>query len=489
MDDLRIKTSFGWLEGQAENGARAWKGIPYARPPVGELRFEAPERPAAWTGVRPAKTFGPPCPQPGETAEKYGLPADTPQPCEDCLYLNIWAPAKRTKKPLPVMVWVHGGAFVTGTGADPAYDGSGFARQGVIAVTINYRLGPFGFLHLAPLGEGFVSNAGLLDQIAALSWVRSEIAAFGGDPAQVTVFGESAGAMSIAALLAMPDAKGLFARAILQSGAAQTLPAEQAEQVTGGLLLLLGIERSDAHLLKALPASAVMQAAEEMGRMLGGGPAMLFQPVVDAATLPVEPLEGVRAGAAGGVALLVGTNRDEGEYFIRPGSAPMPLEGAILGVELMTDIADAAALVHSYPHTAQGQADIMTDLFFWRAAVRLADAQARHAPVWMYRFDWTSPVHPSLARAVHTREIVFVFGNLQVLESRLGVTLGQDAQRLAGEMQAAWLAFAKTGSPDTEMLAWPPYGEPERLTMIFGEVDESAAVSDPAAGKRALLGL
>lgn len=222
------------------------------------------------------------------------------------------------------MVWIHGGAFVTGTGADSAYDGACLARQGVIAVTVNYRLGPFGFLHLAPLGEGFVSNAGLLDQISALNWIRAEIAAFGGDPAQVTVFGESAGAMSIAALLAMPGAKGLFARAILQSGAAQTLPAEQAEQVAAGILLLLGIERSDAHLLKELPASAIMQAAEEMGRMLGGGPAMLFQPVVEAATLPVEPLEAVRAGAASGVSLLVGTNRDEGEYFIRPGAAPMP---------------------------------------------------------------------------------------------------------------------------------------------------------------------
>lgn len=489
MDDLRIKTSSGWLEGQAENGARTWKGIPYARPPAGERRFAAPERPASWEGVRPAKTFGPPCLQPGEPAEKYGLPADTPSPCEDCLYLNIWAPAKRAKKPLPVMVWIHGGAFVTGTGGDSACDGAGFARQGVIVVTINYRLGPFGFLHLAPLGEGFVSNAGLLDQISALNWIRAEIAAFGGDPAQVTVFGESAGAMSIAALLAMPDAKGLFARAILQSGAAQTLPAEQAEQVAAGILLLLGIERSDAHLLKTLPASAIMQAAEEMGRMLGGGPAMLFQPVVEAATLPVEPLEAVRTGIASGVSLLVGTNKDEGEYFIRPGSAPMPLEGAILGVELMTDIADAASLVRTYPHTAQGQADIMTDLFFWRAAVRLAHAQARHAPVWMYRFDWTSAVHPSLARAVHTREIVFVFGNLEVLERQLGATLGPDARRLAGEMQTAWLAFAKAGSPNTAKLAWPPYGEPERMTMIFGAASAPEAVSDPAAGKRAQLGL
>lgn len=155
----------------------------------------------------------------------------------------------------------------------------------------------------------------------------------------------------------------------------------------------------------------------------------------------------------------------------------------------MTDIVDAASLVRSYPHTAQGQADLMTDLFFWRAAVRLAHAQARHAPVWMYRFDWTSAVHPSLARAVHTREIVFVFGNLQVLERQLGATLGPDAWRLAGEMQAAWLAFAKAGSPDTAKLAWPAYGEPERMTMIFGAADAPEAVSDPAAGKRAQLGL
>lgn len=491
MGDLRIKTSLGWLEGRTENGARTWKGIPYARPPVGERRFAAPASPEPWEGIRDAGTFGPPALQPGDPAERYALRADTPPPSEDCLYLNIWAPlAGKSNKPLPVMVWIHGGAFVTGSGGHPAYDAAGLASTGdVVVVTVNYRLGAFGFMHLAPLGEGFVSNAGLLDQIAALTWIKSEIAAFGGDPEKITVFGESAGAMSIAALLAMPAAKGLFAHAVLQSGAAQTLPAEQAEDVVSGILLLLGVERSEASKLKSLPAADILQAAEELGRMLGGGPAMVFQPVVDGEALPLAPLEAIRTGAAKGVPLIVGTNLDEGDYFIRADMPPLPLEGAIRGVELMTGIPDAGPLVRAYPHTAQGQAEVMTDLFFRRSAIQLAEAQSGHASVWMYRFDWTSPAHPALAKAVHTREIVFVFDNLQVLEAQLGVSLDPGAQRLAGEMQAAWLAFAKGGSPDHAGLAWPKYEEPDRRTMIFGAASGSAAVSDPDAGKRPRLGL
>ncbi|MEK0315483.1 carboxylesterase/lipase family protein [Cohnella sp. 56] len=491
MGDLRIKTSIGWLEGRIENGAAVWKGIPYAKPPVGERRFAAPEPPEPWKGVRAAATFGPPALQPGDPAQKYALGADTPPPSEDCLYLNIWAPLPgQAKGPLPVMVWIHGGAFVTGFGGNPAYDAAELANRGeVIVVTINYRLGPFGFMHLAPLGAGFASNAGLLDQIAALAWVRREIAAFGGDPAQVTAFGESAGAMSIAALLAMPAAKGLFGRAILQSGAAQTLTAEQADQIVASILLLLGIERAEAHQLKSLPAAAILEAAEELTRMLGGGPAMIFQPVAGVAELPAEPLEAIAAGAAAGVPLLIGTNLHEGHYFIREDMAPMPMEGAIRGVELMTGIADAEPLLRAYPHTAAGQAEAITDLFFWRSALQLALAQHRHAPVWMYRFDWTSAAHPELARALHTREIVFVFGNLPQLERQLGVALGPDARRLAGEMQAAWLAFAKQGAPGTANLPWPRYAEPERLTMKFGAPAGTGIVSDPDAGKRARLGI
>lgn len=483
----------GWLEGRSEKGARTWKGIPYAKPPVGELRFAAPVPPEPWAGMRDAGAFGPPALQPGDPAARYGLRADTPPPSEDCLYLNVWAPLSAAVSgagPLPVMVWIHGGAFVTGTGGNPAFDGAELARKGgVLVVTLNYRLGPFGFLHLAPLGDGFVSNAGLRDQIAALAWVRREIAAFGGDPAQVTVFGESAGAMSIASLLAMPAARGLFGRAVLQSGAAQTLPAVQAAQVAKGLLLLLGVDESEASRLKALPADDIRQAATELGKLLGGGPAMIFQPVVDGASLPLEPLEAVAAGAAPDAALIVGTNRDEGDYFIAPDMPPLPLEVAIRGVELMTGLPDAGPLLRAYPHTARGQAEAVTDLLFLRPAVSLATAQSAHAPVWMYRFDWTDATYPALARAVHTREIAFVFGNLPALESQLGVSLGDEARLLADEMQAAWLAFAKAGVPEAGGLAWPRYGEPDRATMIFGAPGGSSAVPDPEAGKRQRLGL
>ncbi|MGP3782832.1 carboxylesterase/lipase family protein [Paenibacillus sp. 1A_MP2] len=255
MRELQVNTRYGTVQGELLHGASVWKGIPYAKPPVGELRFQAPVPPETWDGVREAKQFGPENIQP-RNPQTEGISGQPPVESEDSLYLNIWAPEQESKDPLPAMVWIHGGSFVSGAGSQPMYDGTQLVLRGdVIVVTINYRLGPLGFLHMAPLGEGFASNVGLLDQIAALQWVQDNIEAFGGDLRNITVFGESAGSMSIAALMAMPAAKGLFHRAIMQSGASQVVLAEQASAIRDGMLKVLGVSADELQNSKPFPWS------------------------------------------------------------------------------------------------------------------------------------------------------------------------------------------------------------------------------------------
>ncbi|WP_223069107.1 carboxylesterase/lipase family protein [Paenibacillus caui] len=488
MAKLRIETKQGMVEGREENGVRVWKGIPYAKPPVGELRFHAPVAPEPWDGIREAFSFGTVSLQPSsQGAGLFDSGAEPPEVSEDCLYLNVWAPDEPLEAQLPVMVWIHGGAFVAGSGSLPLYDGTRFAQRGkVIVVTFNYRLGPFGFLHLAPLGGSFASNAGLLDQIAALKWVQDNIAAFGGDPNKVTVFGESAGSMSIAALLAMPAAKGLFRQAIMESGASQALPDDGASAIAGGMLQLLGIAPHEAERLKTLPAEQILAAGERLKQQAGGELMMLFQPVVEGNTLPLDPLTAIRNGAAKDIPLLIGTNRDEGALFIRPDSPVMNEEELVQAIKLMTGIEGAEVIARSYPLSTEGQEQLMTDLYFWRSAVQFALGQSEHAPVWMYRFDWTLPSHPLLGKAIHAGEIVFVFNNLEHLKA-VGVHADPSMQQLADRIQDAWISFAVYGTPDTEELPWPAYDPHNRTTMIFNNHCE--AVKDPDAPKRAMFGL
>src|SRR3712207_215533 len=259
-----VMTAVGEVAGELGDGVHVFRGIPYARPPVGELRFRPPQPPEPWAGARPATAFGSIAMQSPSPLENLFGAAERPSMSEDCLYLNIWTPGLDGAR-RPVMVWIHGGAFVTGSGSTPWYDGTRFAARGdVVVVTLNYRLGAFGFLHLADLiGESFVGsgNAGILDQAAALAWVRDNIAAFGGDPENVTIFGESAGAMSVGTLLALPAARGLFQRAILQSGAASNaMSRERANEVAGRLLEALGIPREKSETIRDVPARDLLAA-------------------------------------------------------------------------------------------------------------------------------------------------------------------------------------------------------------------------------------
>ena len=315
--DTVVRTKQGTVRGRAAGGVVTFKGIPYAAPPFGAHRFQ-PLRPAeSWDGVREALTYGPTVPKP-----PYIPPFDVlfPEPViagEDCLNLNIWTPDPG-KAGLPVMVWIHGGTFVNGTGAIPTYDGSRFARDGVVCVTINYRLGVDGFLYL---GDGS-ANLGLLDQIAALTWVQENIAAFGGDPNNVTIFGQSAGGMSVATLLSIPRARGLFRRAIAQSGAGHyAISPETARKLGVYLAEKLGIEPT-REAFAAVPLDSLLQAQAALSAdvFMNPDPAlwgevsanqMPFEPVIDGDILPALPINRISAGAGKGVDVLIGTNTED----------------------------------------------------------------------------------------------------------------------------------------------------------------------------------
>ena len=325
--DIDVRTQQGVVRGRMDEGVATFKGIPYAAPPFGANRFRPPQPAERWDGVREAFNYGPTVPKP-----PYFPPFDTllPEPAipgEDCLNLNIWTPdVGRTR--LPVMFWIHGGAFSNGSGAIPSYDGSRFARDGVVCVTINYRLGADGFLFM---GDG-ISNLGLLDQIAALAWVQENIAAFGGDPNNVTLFGESAGAFSISTLLSMPRAKGLFRRVIPESGAGHhVLSPATAQRVGGYLAEKLGVAAT-REAIAAVPVDRLLMAQVELsgdafanpdpgrwGEVAGN--LMPFEPVVDGDILPARPIDSIVAGAGAGVDVLIGTNTDENRLFMVPGGA------------------------------------------------------------------------------------------------------------------------------------------------------------------------
>ncbi|MEK5027247.1 carboxylesterase/lipase family protein [Paenibacillus sp. FSL M7-1046] len=478
-------TLYGKLQGTQCDGVNIWRGIPFAAPPVGELRFRTPQPPEPWSSVREAREFGPVSHQPVSTGStRFG--GTTPEYSEDCLYLNIWSPAAEGEA-LPVMVWIHGGTFVTGAGSQPMFEGTHMASKGkVIVVTVNYRLGPFGFMHLSPFGGGLASNAGLLDQIAALQWVQGNIAAFGGDPKRVTLFGESAGSMSIAALLAMPAAQGLFAGAIMQSGAAQTLKAQQGEEIGAAFLAELGIRPGgDTTLLDTLPAEQILKAAGAMVYKLSGNAmSMLFQPVIEPDTLPADPAQAIAEGVASGIPLVIGTNLHEGNLFFRGSGSAENFDQSLQSLEMMMGVENLAELALHYPKTVEGQADFLTDLFFWDSSISIAERQHRYAPVWMYRFDWTIPGHPLLEKAVHGAEICYVFNNLSHM-AHYGVEVTPAMESLSDAMLNAWTAFAHRGDPSVPGLSWPQYTLDDRATLIFEQ--DIRIVADPDRKKRTRL--
>lgn len=486
-----VQVDSGTLAGRDKNGILLFAGIPYAAPPVGERRMRPPQPHHGWSGTRDATRFGKVAPQ---SARALGgvLAGAPPDWDEDCLFLNVQTPALDDGG-RPVMVWIHGGAFLSGTGAIPWYDGTGMIRRGdVVVVSINYRLGALGWLelgHLEPTLRGS-GNVGLLDQIAALEWVQRNIASFGGDPANVTVFGESAGARSVVALLGAPRARGLFKRAIPQSSPGHGVTTlDAAEHTTAALFESLGVTSVDEYL--ARPAADVVAGQDAimntlLDRPLRAGGGLPIGPLVDGVVLPQDPVEAVRAGGAADVALLTGTNRDEWNLFSL--LDPREVDLALVEQRLEGVVSDPAAVAKAYAaagrHPREAWNAIMTDHLFRLPTLELAEAHARHRPdhTFVYLFEWASPVFGGRLGSAHALEIPFVFDSLH--KPGVEMMLGTDAPvALAEAMQRAWLAFARSDAPVHDGLPhWPPYDPARRHTMVFG--DEVRVVADPQSAER-----
>jgi para-nitrobenzyl esterase len=490
--NLVVTTGQGQVRGQVSDGVAAFKGIPYAAPPFGPNRFQPPRPPPSWDGVRDALEYGRVPPQPAYAPPFDRLLGDQGRQGEDCLNLNVWTPDP-SRGGLPVVVWIHGGAFVRGSGALPTYDGSRFARDGVVCVTINYRLGADGFLYL---GDG-TANRGLLDQIAALEWVQENIRAFGGDPARVTIFGESAGAFSVATLLSMPRAKGLFQRAIAQSGAGHhTSSVATARLVGRNLADKLGVAPTIPS-IAAVSLDRLIEAQAELGQGLAVRPdpvrwgevaanGMIFEPVVDGEVVPAKPIDRITAGASAGIDLMVGTTSEEWRFFLVPGDAidgvseeRLSTTARVMGL----DVEQALAVYRAArPQATPGDllAALITDWFFRIPAIRLAEAHAKNeGSTHVYEFAWRSPLFDSRFGAAHAVEIGFVFDNLGVMGG-MGLAGSDPPQALADAMHRAWVAFAASGEP-----GWAPYDSSERTVMRFDGVGGTVAI-DPAAEERRL---
>jgi para-nitrobenzyl esterase len=475
-----VHTSLGALRGASRSGCESFLGVPYAAAPVGALRFEPPQPPAPWRGERDASAHGAaPLQARDGLSFELGLLAEHPQ-SEDCLTMNVWRPAAAASEPRAVMVWLHGGAFASGTAAGPAYQGGALARRGdVLVVTLNYRVGALGFLALG----GARANLGLQDQIAALRFVQREIGAFGGDPQRVTVFGESAGAGSLVALLAMPAARGLFARAIVQSAApAGQLGAADAAARARQLGEKLGGDVRDLAWLRALPAERILaaqaQCAEAGSRRIG----MFFAPVVDGATLPDWPLRAIAAGCARDVALVVSTTADEMRLFqlvpgfgAMPEAALVPFVAAKLAGAREARTAVAQRIVDAYPGAAPLDRffALETDASLFVPSAHLAEAQSRiRADTWMARFVWASPLRGGALGACHALDVPFALGTFDASPA-LRAFAGDSAaaSRVAHATMDTWASFARSGDPTHASLgcAWPRYDAAERATLALGD--------------------
>ncbi|MGA4861189.1 carboxylesterase/lipase family protein [Streptomyces lavendulocolor] len=446
------------------DGTASFLGIPYAAPPFGPLRFRPPAPPRAWRGTREAATHGPTPPKAPYAPPFDALLPETTVPGEGCLNLNVWTPSPGPGDRLPVMVWLYGGAFANGAASSSAYDGSAFARDGVVFVSLNYRLGTDGFAHL----DGAPDNRGLLDQIAALEWVRDNIANFGGDPDRVTLFGESAGAMSIGILLADARARGLFHRAILQSGAAHHfLRPASARLVAARLAAKLGVEPT-ADAFAAVPLDRLLTAQAELRGELGARPdpalwgeaalnAMPFEPVADGPALP---------GPDCGVDLLIGSNREEYRLFLVPTGRLhlLPEEKLRSTAEAYGLDPDEALPVYRDARPGAGPGEIFdalaTDWFYRIPAIRLAESVPGS---YMYEFARRSSAYDGQLGACHAGELAYVFDRLH--DPRYAPMIGEDpSQAVADAMHGAWVAFAATGDP-----GWAAYDTGHRTTMVFDD--------------------
>jgi para-nitrobenzyl esterase len=485
-----VRLKDGAVRGKSQNGVFAFLGLPYAAPPFGANRMQPPQPVAGWTGERDATAYGPTVPK-GDYPPQYTLlfPEEVIAG-EDCLNLNVWTPDPGATG-LPVLVWIHGGSFMNGSGSVGAYDGAAFARDGVVCVTINYRLAAEGFLFL----EDGLANLGLLDQLAALRWVQDNIAAFGGDPARVTVAGESAGAMSVTTLLSMPLSAGLFTQAIAQSGAAaHAISAQEGRTVAGYLAEALGVP-ADRDAIRAVPLDKLVQAASDLVVEVQTSPdparwgaltlsLLPFAPAVDGTVLPEAPLPALAAGQGSGVALLIGSNRDEARlFFVAPDTIDLIDEPTLAAAAAAYGLTAHGVDVYrsSRPDASPGDvlAAVVSDWFFRIPAIRVAEARtaAAAAGTWMYRFDLPDPEDNHRFGACHAAEIPFAFDTVTRPELRplIGDT---PSQAVADRVHRIWVDFITRGDP-----GWARYDAGQRTTGVLAQ--EVSVVDDPAGDERA----
>jgi para-nitrobenzyl esterase len=487
---LTVATQHGLLRGtMAGDSVCVWHGVQYAKQPVGNLRFSAPQPLDSWTGVKDATVIGHIAPQTRRATK------DLDKQGEDCLSLNIWSPAADGKK-RPVMVWIHGGGFLVGSGTSPLYDGANLSKNGdVVVVNVNYRLGALGFLYFNDIKgdkKGFDDNLGIRDQVAALQWVKENIAAFGGDPETVTIFGESAGAISVLTLMNVPSAKGLFKRAIVESGAPESIfQPKTATELTLRYMKMLGVSPDSLDKMKSVSTDSLVIVMDRLINELMHEPTTVkvLAPTIDGTFIPGDLMTAIKAGKAAGVDLMIGTNKDEATLLAirRIGITPRNSEELAPYLANMTPESrkNLTATYKHYPHKA-GVMEMTTDGIFAIPSIRFSEMQTAYAPTYMYRFDWSSPLLKMVGlKACHGLELPFVFGTLDKGPGKL-FAIGASRKvihRISKQMQTSWVNFARYGNPNpTGKSEWEKYNATNRYTMIFDSKSHIAV--DPCEVER-----
>jgi para-nitrobenzyl esterase len=511
--DSTVETANGKVRGRSIAGIHSFLGVRYGASTEGRNRFMPPQKPQPWSGIQDAFFYGNSAPQSNPARPAFDLSrsdigklvagTDGPPPpeSEDCLFLNVWTPGVNDNGKRPVMFWLHGGGFATGSDSSALFIGANLARRGdVIVVGINHRLGAPGFTHLGDLaGETFVhsGNAGMLDAVAALEWVRDNIERFGGDPNGVMIFGESGGGQKVSMLLGSPPAKGLFHRAVIESGPGpKMMERARATEIAGMLLAEVGLDAKRVSELQSLPLEKIMAAQFAVSAKLRGMAGIIdgFAPVLDPAILPAHPFYPHATRVSEDVPVIVGNNRTEMTLFADPAAFSLDESGMKTRVKAMLgDRADEVIAVYRRANPNATPSDLFFSIWtddpttIYSNNIAERRAALGKAPTYRYRLDWETPALGGRLKSPHTLEMPFVFDNTQVAPGLTGGA-SPDAVALAARVSEAWIAFAASGDPNSKksgLPPWPAYDSQRRATMLFS--NESRVVDDPARDERKIM--